>query len=162
MLNRIGFNPPGVLKEQNTALGRPLNGAQAQPAASAQIDSKRSKETEKALKRIGIKECQTCKRRQYRDVSNDPGVSFKFATHVSPEAAAMAVSAHEQEHVLHEQVNAKLQGREIVYQAVQLSTAICPECGRIYVSGGKTITVTRKKEESLSSQQAGLLVDSRA
>ena len=43
-------------------------------------------------------ECQTCKRRKYQDGS-DEMVSFKTAQHISPESAASAVRAHEQEHV---------------------------------------------------------------
>ena len=91
------------------------------------------------------KECQTCKKRKYVDGSNDPGVSFKAPTSLSPEAAPMAVAGHENEHVRHERAKAAQQGREVVYQTVQIHTAICPECGRVYVSGGKTTTVTEAK-----------------
>ncbi|HQG98492.1 MAG TPA: hypothetical protein PLO75_07705, partial [Thermotogota bacterium] len=45
----------------------------------------------KLAKRMGIVECQTCKNRQYADVSNDTGVSFKNAQHISPEAAFAVV-----------------------------------------------------------------------
>jgi hypothetical protein len=37
------------------------------------------------------------------------------------------------------------QGREMVYETVQIHTTICPEYGRVYVSGGKTTTVIRAK-----------------
>ena len=40
------------------------------------------------------------------------------------------------------------QGREVVYQTVQVYTGVCPECGRVYVAGGKTTTVTRAKPEN--------------
>ena len=43
-------------------------------------------------------ECQTCKERKYQDGS-DEMVSFKSAAHISPEASASTVRAHEQEHV---------------------------------------------------------------
>ena len=43
-------------------------------------------------------ECQTCKNRKYQDGS-DEMVSFKSAAHVSPQAAAGRVRAHEGEHV---------------------------------------------------------------
>jgi hypothetical protein len=90
-------------------------------------------------------ECETCKNRKYVDGSNDPNVSFKTPTHLSPGAAAYAVAAHEFEHVTHEQSNAQQEGRNVLYQSVQIRTAICPECGRVYVAGGKTITVTAEK-----------------
>ena len=43
-------------------------------------------------------ECQTCKNRKYQDGS-DEMVSFKSAAHISPQAAAGRVRAHEGEHV---------------------------------------------------------------
>jgi len=91
------------------------------------------------------KECETCANRKYVDVSNDPNVSFKTPTHLSPGGAAYAVAAHEFEHVTHEQSNAQQNGRKVLYQSVQIRTAICPECGRVYVAGGKTTTVTTEK-----------------
>ena len=43
-------------------------------------------------------ECETCKERKYQDGS-DEMVSFKSASHISPEQAPSAVRAHENEHV---------------------------------------------------------------
>ena len=43
-------------------------------------------------------ECETCKNRKYQDGS-DEMVSFKSAAHISPQASAARVRAHEQEHV---------------------------------------------------------------
>lgn len=103
------------------------------------------KSTSDVFKLDKVKECQTCKRRKYQDISNDPSVSFKAPTHISPEASASAVSAHEYEHVSHESAKAKQEGKEVVSQSVQIQTAICPECGRVYVAGGKTTTVTKEK-----------------
>ncbi|MCC6442746.1 MAG: hypothetical protein IT210_04715 [Armatimonadetes bacterium] len=94
------------------------------------------------LKAAALRECSTCQNRQYQDGSSDPGVSFKSPTHLSPETAAAAVRAHEREHVENEQASARAEGRKIVSQSVQIHTDVCPECGRIYVSGGKTTTVT--------------------
>lgn len=91
--------------------------------------------------------CQTCAKRKYQDRSDDPGVSFQAPTHISPEAAPSAVAAHEREHVTRNQAEAEREGREVVHQSVQIHTAICPECGRVYVSGGTTTTVTRPKTE---------------
>lgn len=92
-------------------------------------------------------ECQTCKERKYQDGSNDPGVSFKTPTNVAPEQAAAAVRGHEQEHVIREQTKARQEGREVVSQSVTYHTAICPECGKAYVSGGTTRTTTRAAQE---------------
>ena len=88
-------------------------------------------------------ECQTCKNRKYQDGSDDPGVSFKTATNVAPEQAAAAVRGHEQEHVVREQAKARREDRHVVSQSVSIQTAICPECGDVYVSGGTTRTVTK-------------------
>lgn len=87
-------------------------------------------------------ECQTCANRKYQDGSDDPGVSFKTPTNLSPEQAAAAVRGHEQEHVVREQAEAIREDRRVVSQSVTLHTDICPECGRVYVSGGVTRTTT--------------------
>lgn len=92
-------------------------------------------------------ECQTCKERKYQDGSNDPGVSFKTPTNIAPEQAASAVRSHEQEHVAREQAKAQRENREVVSQSVTYHTAICPECGKVYVSGGTTRTSTRAVQE---------------
>ena len=91
----------------------------------------------------GAVECQTCKNRTYQDGSNDSSVSFQAATRIAPGAAESLVRAHEQEHVSHEQVKAKENGSEVVSQNVSIHYQICPECGRSYVAGGTTKTVTR-------------------
>ncbi len=93
------------------------------------------------------KECRTCAKRRYQDGSNDPSVSFKTPTKLSPDRAAAAVRNHEMQHVFHEQANAKREGREVVSQSVVYHTGICPECHRLYVAGGQTRTVTRAKRE---------------
>ena len=87
-------------------------------------------------------ECQTCARRKYQDGSDDPGVSFKTPTNLDPDQAAMAVRSHEQEHVVRERAEAQREGRKVLSQSVTIHTEICPECGRVYVSGGVTRTVT--------------------
>ncbi len=93
----------------------------------------------------GTEECQTCENRRYQDGSDDPGVSFKSATKISPEAAASAVRGHEMEHVYRNQAKAAREGKEVVSQSVRIKSAICPECGKSYVAGGETRTVTRTK-----------------
>ncbi len=88
-------------------------------------------------------ECETCKNRKYQDGSNDPGVSFKTATKLSPKEAAVAVRSHENEHVVRNQAKAEREDRKVVSQSVVLHTDICPECGDPYISGGTTRTVTK-------------------
>ncbi len=94
-------------------------------------------------------ECQTCKERKYQDGSDDAGVSFKTPTRIDPDQAASAVRGHEMEHVVREQAKARREDRRVVSQTVTYHTAICPECGRAYVSGGTTRTVTASKPEQV-------------
>lgn len=103
-------------------------------------------------------ECQTCERRKYQDGSDDPGVSFKTAAHIAPEQAASVVRGHEMEHVVREQAQARQEDRRVVSQSVTYHTAICPECGRVYVSGGTTRTATAARQEqpiSENQQESG-------
>ncbi|MDR0983753.1 MAG: hypothetical protein LBL93_01910 [Ruminococcus sp.] len=94
-----------------------------------------------------VSECQTCANRKYVDVSDDNSVSFQIPTKVSKNEAAAKVRAHENEHVFHEQAEAAKEGKRIVSQTVEIKTAVCPECGDSYVSGGETETVTAKKPD---------------
>lgn len=102
-------------------------------------------------------ECQTCKERKYQDGSDDAGVSFKTPTHISPDQAASAVKGHEMEHVVRERAAAEREDRRVVSQSVTMHTAICPECGRVYVSGGTTRTTTASQPDPAEDmqQQAG-------
>ncbi len=102
---------------------------------------------------VAEEECQTCANRKYQDGSDDPGVSFKTATKLSPDEAASAVRGHEMEHVVRNRAKAAREDREIVSQSVMIHTAICPECGDVYTSGGTTRTVTRGSNEDNSAQQ---------
>lgn len=97
--------------------------------------------------------CQTCEERKYQDESDDMGVSFQTATNIAPEQVASAVRGHENEHVVREQAKAQREDRKVVSQSVTYHTAICPECGRAYVSGGTTRTVTAAKSDSQADQQ---------
>ena len=95
-------------------------------------------------------ECQTCKERKYQDGSNE-NVSFKSPTHISPNAAAGAVRAHEGEHVANAYSKAAKDGGKVINASVSIHTAICPECGTSYVSGGTTHTLIKypKEEETV-------------
>lgn len=83
--------------------------------------------------------CETCRERKYQDGS-DENVSFKSATHISPNAAGAAVRAHEGEHVSNAYKKAAMEGGKVIHAGVTIHTAVCPECGRTYVSGGVTNT----------------------
>ncbi len=102
---------------------------------------------------VGQEECQTCKERKYQDGSNDPGVSFKSPAHIAPEQAASVVRGHEQEHVVREQAAAARENRKVVSQSVTLHSGICPECGRVYISGGTTRTVTAAESKPEPKEQ---------
>lgn len=102
-------------------------------------------------KKVGRKsspeECQTCKERKYQDGS-DENVSFKSAQHISPESAGARVRAHEGEHVSNAYTKASKEGGKVLQASVSIRTAICPECGRTYVSGGTTHTKISYPNES--------------
>ncbi len=85
-------------------------------------------------------ECETCKSRRYKDGSNE-NVSFKNATHISPGASGAAVRAHEGEHVTNAYLKAREKGGRVLSVGVSIHTAVCPECGRVYTSGGNTRSV---------------------
>ena len=142
---RIAFNENNYIS-QNTrySQGSPEAAASGNfnvRNGSAQIVE--NSQDDKLMKRIGAIECSTCQSRKYVDGSDDLGVSFKAPAHVSPEGSGAAVMFHEQEHVSRESSKAQSEGRKVVSQSVQIYTDVCPECGRVYTSGGKTTTTTK-------------------
>lgn len=129
---------PGLPDEEAMTLpGLPGDGA-----ALPSVESKAELGADGVQKAAEEGRCETCEKRKYQDGSDDPGVSFKTPTNVAPELAASAVRGHEQEHVVREQAKAQREDRKVVSQTVTYHTGICPECGRVYVSGGTTRTVT--------------------
>lgn len=92
-------------------------------------------------------ECETCKNRKYQDGSDEGDVSFKAAAHIDPKAAAARVRSHEQEHVSNAYQKAAKNNGKVVSCNVSIHTAICPECGRTYVSGGTTATQIKYRNE---------------
>ena len=110
-------------------------------------------EEKKAGYKSSPEECETCKRRKYKDGS-DEMVSFKSPQHVSPEAAAAAVRAHEGEHVSNAYKKAAQKNGKVVNASVRINTSICPECGRSYVSGGVTHTQIKYYNEDNPYQKA--------
>jgi len=100
-----------------------------------------------AMKRVGAVECATCANRTYQDGS-DENVSYKSATHIDPSSSGTKVMAHEQEHVSNAYSKATTSGGQVVSASVTLKSAICPECGRSYVSGGVTNTIIKYNENN--------------
>ncbi len=93
-------------------------------------------------------DCQTCRERKYQDGSNESDVSFKAPGHISPKASAATVMAHEQQHVSNAYEKAAQKDGQVVSCSVSLRTAVCPECGTVYVAGGKTNTSIAYPDES--------------
>jgi hypothetical protein len=75
-------------------------------------------------------------------------VSFKTPAHIDPSMSASVVMSHEHEYLRHETGKAESNNREVVSQSVSLETSVCPECGRTYVSGGQTTTVTKSDNDT--------------
>ena len=109
------------------------------------VDAGLSNAEIKSMERSGQIECETCANRTYQDGS-DENVSFKAAAHISPEAAASRVRAHEAEHVSNAYDKAEQKGGKVINASVMIKTSICPECGRTYVSGGLTHTQIKYNE----------------
>lgn len=97
--------------------------------------------------------CETCEKRKYQDGSDDSSVSYQTPTRIDPDMAASAVRGHEMEHVSHEQAKAQREDRKVVSQSVTLHTDICPECGKTYISGGTTRTVTKANPEEPQQEE---------
>jgi hypothetical protein len=138
----------------NVERDRPRQGVIVDISPEAQAAYKARESSMQKIDALEPKECETCKNRKYKDVSNDPSVSFQTPTHMGPGQSASGVMAHENEHVSHEQAKAARNDRRVISQSVTLSSAICPECGTIYISGGVTRTVT-----AADNSNTGSLVD---
>jgi len=137
--NNINFagsvNPAGATQKAGATEG---TGAVVNPGESTKVAPGR---------KSSPAECETCKERKYQDGS-DEMVSFKSAAHISPDAAASQVRSHEQEHVNNAYQKAQQKNGKVLSCSVSLHTAICPECGRSYVSGGTTSTSIKYSNET--------------
>ena len=138
----IGTTYQGIGYE-DYRLTNQIYGKETEDALS--VDPDRQK---KAGHRSSPEECETCKRRKYQDGSNEGNVSFKTAAHISPQAAGAAVRSHENEPVNNAYAKAAKGNGEVVSATVSIHTAVCPECGRSYVSGGTTNTMIKYTNES--------------
>ncbi|MBO6108297.1 MAG: hypothetical protein J6P16_02705 [Eubacterium sp.] len=100
-------------------------------------------EPTKQDKKVGKAECETCKNRKYVDGSDEGDVSFKAPAHIDPSSSASRVMSHEMEHVANARAEDAKENKELLSVSVSLHTAVCPECGRVYVAGGTTKTQMR-------------------
>ena len=131
------------------AVGNAYNYNQVSPTTA---DSAIGDDVKKAGRASSPEECQTCKNRKYQDGSNE-NVSFKSASHISPNAAGAAVRAHEGEHVSNAYSKAAENNGKVINASVSIHTSVCPECGRTYVSGGTTNTTIKYSDEVNPYQQ---------
>lgn len=136
----------------------PVGGASEAKGVS---DAELSPAAEKAKKRSGAIKCETCAERKYQDESDEANVSFKNASHVDPAAAGSAVRAHEGMHVSNAYKKASEGNGKVLQASVSIHTAVCPECGRTYVSGGTTHTKIAYGNEDNKYQQARKQQDSK-
>lgn len=144
---RKGMDPAELSVRMRMQYGE---GAQTEPS-KAEAGTEEASDTtgaESVQKAAREGECKTCEQRKYQDGSDDAGVSFKSPTHIAPEQASSAVLGHEMEHVVRERAKAVREDKEVVSQSVTIHTAVCPECGKVYVSGGTTKTTTAEKVEA--------------
>lgn len=129
-------------------------------ADAATVGEKDADSSKKVGRASSPEECQTCKSRKYQDGSNEVDVSFKNAAHISPNAAGAAVCAHEGQHVSNAYEKAAQKNGKVINASVSIHTAVCPECGRTYVSGGTTNTMIKYSNESNPYQQSKKSQDS--
>lgn len=115
-------------------------------AARGVRDDSRGRIDERTPGKKNPEECQTCKNRKYKDGS-DEMVSFKTPGKIAPEESYAKVMAHEQEHVANAIAEGSKPGKQLLSATVTLRMAVCPECGRSYISGGTTNTVMRTYNE---------------
>lgn len=130
------YNPAAVTGVRAT------RGVSRESDGTAQATVDGAKDAEKSG-RVNKSECQTCKNRKYVDGSNENDVSFKTPGHIDPGNSAAAVMGHEREHVANAVAEGNKENKELLSVSVTLKTSVCPECGRVYVSGGQTSTTMR-------------------
>ena len=113
----------------------------AQPEEKGMVVNPGKSDVEKPGRKSSPAECETCKNRKYQDGSNEM-VSFKSASHISPQASSSRVRAHEQEHVTNAYNKAAQNNGKVLSATVSLRTA-----------GGTTTTKISYRDESNPYQQ---------
>ena len=96
----------------------------AQPEEKGMVVNPGKSDVEKPGRKSSPAECETCKNRKYQDGSNEM-VSFKSASHISPQASSSRVRAHEQEHVTNAYNKAAQNNGKVLSATVSLRTAVC-------------------------------------
>lgn len=124
----------------NTKAGDAAAADSTQPDRATRKNSANPDDQVKTGRKSSPSECETCKSRKYQDGSNESDVSFKAPGHISPQASAGTVRAHEQQHVSNAYEKAAKNNGKVLSATVSLRTEICPECGTAYVAGGVTRT----------------------
>ena len=145
--NKSRYELDGSLKDEHLPIGAPKSTEKTDEdnplGENSKIEQHSKGKHDGFEKDCPLCECETCRNRRYQDDSNDSGVSFQSPTRLDPASAGARVRGHEMEHVRREKAKADEDGRRIVSQTVQIKTDICEECGKIYVAGGLTRTVSR-------------------
>ena len=139
--------------------GMEIAGVSEENTVHKTIKNPKESNVKSAGRKSSPAECETCASRKYMDGS-DENVSFKTAQHISPEASASRVRAHEQEHVSNAYTKAAQNNGKVLSANVSLRTAVCPECGRSYVSGGTTTTQIKYYNEENPYQKNLKAIDS--
>ena len=145
MMNLSNVNTPSAMYGAKNTLSYPYGNTNMRIG-------KEFENSVNSVKGTPQEKCQTCENRKYVDGS-DEMVSFKTPSRVSPERAASAVRAHEQEHVNNAYSKAAQNNGKVCAANVSIKTEICPECGRSYVAGGTTHTQIKYYNEENPYQQ---------
>ncbi|GHU49288.1 hypothetical protein FACS1894127_2150 [Clostridia bacterium] len=137
------------------------------PDDEQRVEYRSSEDSDKKQKRGKKKqggsepECETCKKRRNKDISDDPGASLQSPDSLSKVEEEGNIRAHDHRHLSHEQANGENEGRDVVSQNMVIHYDVCPECGRPYIPGGTTATLTRtaSPRERLGTQyQTGMVI----
>lgn len=158
MAQNVSQNATGANQAANAAFPGSTTGKVAESEGTGAVKNPGESTKVAAGRKSSPAECETCKERKYQDGSNE-NVSFKAAAHISPGAAASAVMSHEQEHVANAYKKAAQKDGQVIQASVAIHTAVCPECGRTYVSGGTTTTQIKYNNESNPYQKDRKAVD---
>lgn len=140
------WSGPSVRPADNN-MNHSTNPSAIDPSEKADEYSTDPDKVRKPGKRSSPEDCETCANRKYQDGSDEGNVSFKSASHISPESAGAKVRAHEGEHVSNAYKKAAQKNGKVLNASVSIHTSVCPECGRTYVSGGVTNTMIKYSNE---------------
>ena len=98
----------------------------------------------------------------YKDVSNDAGVSFSYASPLTDSESFFSVPAHEGEHVARRVGEAMFKGDQIMV-FVSYKIRYDPESGEAYMAGGETWAITFSHLKSSEGEAgAGRMIDTYA